>query len=358
MGFLGSVFGTNTNQGDINNLGNGAPNVAVDPAILAQQQAFAQALQGQMNGTGPSVAGAMLNNANQTNAANTEAMAAGARGINPGLAQRQALQANGQANQSTAANAAVARNQEELNATQAYGQQLATMQNQNMGAQQANQNAALGNKNINAGVAQANTTNQTNVVGGLLKGAGGALAGLAMADGGFVNPGPVNYQGMGHFGPGASPMDFSSDKKSGPKSVAGQNLNGNSMDQSTLAGDSMDAPAVPDAAGAISDLGPAALLAARGGAVPALVSPGERYLPPKEVKKVAEGKKAPMKAGEKIPGKAKVAGAKNSYANDTVPKTLESGGIVLPRSVTQAKDPGAAASAFVKAILAKQGLKR
>ncbi len=93
---------------------------------------------------------------------------------------------------------------------------------------------------------------------------------------------------------------------------------------------------------------------AKGGKVPAMVSPGERYLPPKEVEKVAKGKN-PMKAGEKIPGKPEVSGAKNSYANDTVPKTLEEGGIVLPRSVTQAKHPHWEAHKFVSAILAKEG---
>lgn len=96
------------------------------------------------------------------------------------------------------------------------------------------------------------------------------------------------------------------------------------------------------------------MMAARGGKVPAMVSPGEKYLAPKDVKKVEQGKN-PMEVGEKIPGKAKVKGAKNSYANDTVPKTLEEGGIVLPRSVTQAKNPHWAAHAFVSQIMAKNG---
>lgn len=96
---------------------------------------------------------------------------------------------------------------------------------------------------------------------------------------------------------------------------------------------------------------------AHGGKVPALVSPGERYLPPQAVNKVARGAN-PMKVGEKIPGKPAVSGAKNSYANDTVPKTLESGGIVLPRSVTQAKDPAQAAHAFVSAVMQRQSLKK
>lgn len=92
---------------------------------------------------------------------------------------------------------------------------------------------------------------------------------------------------------------------------------------------------------------------ARGGPVKAMVSPGERYLSPSEVDKVAKGKKAPEKAGEKIHGKAKVNG--DSLRNDVVPKTLQEGGIVLPRSVTGSKNPHEAAHKFVSAILAKQG---
>jgi hypothetical protein len=94
---------------------------------------------------------------------------------------------------------------------------------------------------------------------------------------------------------------------------------------------------------------------AKGGKVPAMVSPGERYLPPSEAKKVVDGKKPAMSAGEKIPGKPKVSGAKNSYANDTVPKTLEAGGIVIPRSVTQGKDAQSQAHKFVAAHFKQRG---
>lgn len=97
------------------------------------------------------------------------------------------------------------------------------------------------------------------------------------------------------------------------------------------------------------------LAMAEGGKVPALVSPGERYLTPQAAKEVADGKKHAMSSGEKIPGKPKVPGAVNSYANDTVPKTLQSGGVVVPRKITQ--DPKAAkkADAFVKAVLSRKG---
>lgn len=111
----------------------------------------------------------------------------------------------------------------------------------------------------------------------------------------------------------------------------------------------------------LADVGEAAEVVALsgGGKVPALLSPGERYLPPKAVAKVAKGAD-PMKEGKKVPGTPKVKGAKNSYANDTVKASLDEGGIVLPRSVTQHKNPEWAAHAFVRGIMAKnrQGLKK
>lgn len=94
----------------------------------------------------------------------------------------------------------------------------------------------------------------------------------------------------------------------------------------------------------------------KGGKVPALVSPGETYLTPSKAKEVAKKGKNPLAIGERIPGKPKVKG--NSYANDTVPKTLEAGGIVIPNSIMQSKDAEKRAAAFVRAHLAKSGSKR
>lgn len=60
------------------------------------------------------------------------------------------------------------------------------------------------------------------------------------------------------------------------------------------------------------------------------------------------GKLATLKAdGGNVPGKPAVAGKKNTYKNDTVPAMLSPGEIVLPRSVTQSKDPVKAAADFV-----------
>lgn len=58
-----------------------------------------------------------------------------------------------------------------------------------------------------------------------------------------------------------------------------------------------------------------------------------------------------MKPGGQIPGQAQHAG--DTIKNDTVPIMASPGEIMLPRSVTQGKNPGDKAKAFVDAIKAK-----
>ncbi len=94
---------------------------------------------------------------------------------------------------------------------------------------------------------------------------------------------------------------------------------------------------------------------AEGGKVPVLLSPGERVLSPDKAKAAAKGQANPMAEGKKVPGKPKVAGAKNDYANDTHKDALEPGSIVIPRSVTQGKDAEKASIKFVRAIMARKG---
>lgn len=101
-----------------------------------------------------------------------------------------------------------------------------------------------------------------------------------------------------------------------------------------------------------SQIDPSNPQAAKGGLVKAMVSPGEVYLPPSKVKKVAKGAD-PIKEGKKIPGKPKFPG--NDYRNDVVPKDLKSGGIILPNDVMQAKHPHWEAMKFVRAAMAKNG---
>lgn len=86
-----------------------------------------------------------------------------------------------------------------------------------------------------------------------------------------------------------------------------------------------------------------------GGKVPVMTSPGEVYLDADKAEKVVEGKKA-LESGEKIAGKAKIEG--DSPKNDTVPKALEVGGIVIPRSLAESGDAKKLMD-FVAAELAK-----
>ncbi len=65
-----------------------------------------------------------------------------------------------------------------------------------------------------------------------------------------------------------------------------------------------------------------------------------------------------MAKGKEVPGKAKVGGAKDSYANDNVKDAAEPGSIIIPRSVTQSKDPHKAAADFVAAVLARKGMRK
>jgi hypothetical protein len=62
------------------------------------------------------------------------------------------------------------------------------------------------------------------------------------------------------------------------------------------------------------------------------------------------------KSGGKVPGKSKV--KDDSLKNDTVPAMLSAGEIVIPRHITMHPDAPEKAAAFVRAILAKKGLKK
>lgn len=191
-----------------------AQGLANAPQTAAQQ---AQAgLMGQLQqtaaGQGPSIAGQMLTQAGQQNQAAQNAAVASARGnVNPALLQRNSMNAAANQNQNLAGQAATARMQE----AQAAQGQLAglstNMQQQNMQqtdfanqlaaqyagmgltADQANLQANLQAQQIQSGVAQQNAGAKTNIVGGIISGAGSA-AGLGKAAGGYI-PGHASVQG-------------------------------------------------------------------------------------------------------------------------------------------------------------------
>jgi hypothetical protein len=263
-----------------------------------------------------------------------------------------------------------------------------TAQNNNVVSAQNNANS------VNGQMASTNAQSQAGLVGGITGAAGSALTSLlpaALAKGGVV---PSMYADGGITAP--STQDTTVINSNGPKSAVGKHLSGqtasggnklpagmagagqaignligagigslfggasqqpqaaSTMPSSDAWASAMGAPGTTSATGvptpqATYDMYQALPDAkmAEGGKVPALVSPGERYLNPREAKAAAQGKIDASKSGEKIPGKAKVKG--NSYANDTVPKTLEAGGLVIPKSVMESKNPSKAASAFVAA---------
>jgi hypothetical protein len=312
----------------------------------------------------------MLANATGNNIAQQAALMAGQRGgsANAGLMARNIGQQGAGIQQNAAGQAAALQAQQSLGALGQMGglantqaAQLMSGVGANTASNQAQQNALLNavqgvnNANVssqasinaaNAEQNKARTQQQGNMFGNIMGAVGtamgGPLGGLAAnAISGMLSSG----------GGGLNP----------PTPVGPQPAIANPTSQDWA--NAMGAPgAVAKAEGGAimpkSKYGQHLHALANGGKVPALVSPGEKYLTPKEVEKVAKTGENPLKLGEKIPGKPKVGGAVNSYANDTVHKTLEEGGIVLPRSVTQHKDAPKKAAEFVAAILKQQSLKK
>ena len=267
---------------------------------LGTQANLTEQLQGVINGTGPNAAQSALNQNTATNVANQAALMAGQRGssANAGLLARQAAQqgaatqqqavgqeATTQAQQQIAAQqqlAALAQQQVAQGASAVQGvnntqqNEQSILQNANTAANSANVSMQSNINNVNAGVAAGNQQQAGNVVNGVgsLLSNVPVVGSLFRAKGGIIASGP-------------------------------------------------------------HDSHVANFLFAEGGAVPAMLSPGERYLNPEEVKRVVEHGENPLKLGKKVPGKPKVKG--DSLKNDTVPADLQEGGVVLPRHIMNKK---------------------
>lgn len=348
-------------------------------------------------GKGPNPAKAMLDTATGNNVANQAALMAGQRGssANAGLIARQAAQQGANIEQQAAGQGAVLQANQSMNAMnnagniagQQVGQEIGATGTLNQATQSEQQNllnAISGQNNAkvamqsninnaNAGLAGIAAQGQQALVGGLMSGAGSAM----MAEGGEVKqqPGAVPmptpmFAGGGPVHEGVKFLYSSApDQNSAPKvnaelaSMGAGNPGASAMNAGTAKfgqgmGKMIGRATAPGAAPGPSNtvVNPELAMTnnlAHGGKVPAKVSPGELYLPPKAAKKVAEGKANPMSVGERIPGKPKVKG--NSYANDTVDKTLQSGGVVVPNSEMQSEDPMEHARRFVAAVYAKSG---
>lgn len=95
----------------------------------SRQSSLADTLTRAMNGQGPSVAQQQLQNATDRNMKQALALQASARGVNPGLASRQAQEARASASQEAAGQSAILRSQEQI----AARGELANVLNQSRG---------------------------------------------------------------------------------------------------------------------------------------------------------------------------------------------------------------------------------
>ena len=220
-----SAYNPNQLAQNAQNAGNAqAPGFAESMGGLS---GLAGMLQGQADGSAPSLAMEQLRQAQQTNAANTMALQASQRGLNPAQAALNAAQTNAQGNQNVAAQGVGAALQERNAAQGLLGQTYGQMggmglqqQGQNnsmvqyymslgMSAQQAQLQAQIAEQQLNsqnynaaqgldAGVSNANAANSANLIGGLFSAGGAAGAAYlgGAADGGIV-PG---YSGGGMVG--------------------------------------------------------------------------------------------------------------------------------------------------------------
>jgi hypothetical protein len=154
-------------------------------------------LQAQAAGGGPSLTGQMLQNAQNQQAAQTNALMNSARGnINPALLYRNAMNANQNNAQNIAQQAATGRVQEQMNAqnqlantlSQARGQDLQNTQLQygQMGSMlSGDQSQAMGQAQIQSAANLQNAQNNSKMMGGLFGGAASALTSF-LAHGGLV----------------------------------------------------------------------------------------------------------------------------------------------------------------------------
>jgi hypothetical protein len=141
--------------------------------IQKQQAEFLDQLRMAAQGQGPSVAEAFSRQASDQALANALAMAASARGgVSPGMAYRNALNAAAQNQAQAAQQASVMRQQEMLNAMQAYGQGLGTARAQDQSMLQFYEDLGMRGDVANLGSQDAAKQRRSGVVGGILSGIG------------------------------------------------------------------------------------------------------------------------------------------------------------------------------------------
>lgn len=267
--------------------------------VFNQQQALAGQLGQMAQGGGPNPAAQQLANSTAQNVQNQAALMASQRGVgaNPALLARQAAMQGGQIQQQAAGQAAVLNAQQQLSAIQALQSQQGAMAN--LSSQQAGQLQGATNA--------------------FQQGALGHQQGLLGALANQNTQNQAQYQDQY-----AQDAAHAANRGKVISAIAG-GISGQTAMQ-RLSG-------APSSDGGVSG-------GAEGGALggaPTKMMPGGA-------------------TGGRVPGKAMKKG--DSLDNDVVPAVLSPGEIVLPRSVTQAKDPSKAAADFVAACMAKKGKKK
>jgi len=369
---------------------------------LQNQTKLTGTLQDMVQGGGPNPALSQFYRTQGKNLEGTSAAIASAPGAraNPAAAARTIASLSADANMKAATDAATLKQQQQLGAIGALGGQLNnqvtnlggatnaystaaqnSQMNINNAINAANQNrvAMQGNiNNTNATIANTTAQGQQQLVGGLFGGVGSALQMLA-ATGGKVKRDQIgNNPRM--LAEGADPMNaptFNKQETSQPDSNfmsgfadgmrggaeagpiekgmtnlgkgIGSVIRGKPAPKAApMAGSKMsDYTNLPEYGNRMADYQalPNSPAMAKGGKVPAMVSPGEKYLSPHQAQSVLQGKENPLNGKTFHGGKAKVKG--DSYENDTIPVTLEEGGCVIPRSVLQSDQPMKNAIKFV-----------
>lgn len=175
---------------------------------------------------------------------------------------------------------------------------------------------------IDPGLAQGPSASSNNLFGSFQS----PLAGM-MGGGGDPTSGSSDVSQGGSAGGDSGPMGMISGLMGGGSGGGGAGLGSLAM---LAAAHGAEIPKYGQGGGIMSMLPMLAMLASKGGKVPAMVSPGERFIPPEKVDAVASGKESVKTAGKKIPGKAKVKG--DNEKNDTVKAKLAPGGVVIPRT--------------------------
>lgn len=353
----------------------------------AMNQKYMEGLQNRIAGNAPSVAENQLMQSLGQNQADTASTISSMKGINPGLQAQLIAGQQGRNASEIGGQAATLRAQEQAAAESNLGQAISGQQGQDINNEIGGYNAStnrintLGglqgqnnqqtitnheiNQNLSAQIAAQNAGQLMKGASGLSGGGSGAASavGMMMAKGGkvqkFGTGGTVTPSNVSRFlTDDPNPNQAGTSKKKPDDSLQTTPNAADTGPGATDLGANYTGTMNAARGGKVKKQPKSSVgqFLAKGGSVKAMLSPGEKYLSPKEAKAVAQGKADPMKAGKTVPGKAKVKG--DSLKNDTVPATLKAGGVVIPRHVTQSKEAAEKARKFVQAIMSKQSLKR